>query len=348
MRRFTHLVTASDHQRRLEFTVRARQVERHFGGDSVTDYGVVELDRNPIASAPTVEFSAQSRDDTHQVGLGLSYTERWTHVGDFSVGLLRSNYSRAISTVTASSTPERTAPLLPNLSFAIQAYQGVTLYGSYVRGLEDSVIAPPVAINRGEPPPATQSRQVDGGVHWVRGDSLDLVLGGFDVRKPYFNIDPHTVYRQLGKIENRGIEVSATLKPTSGLKIVAGLVHNESRVDIIETGSGPTRRTPVGPVPSTIDLNADYAPPNWNGWGASMQWTRLSPRVETDNNHFLLPPLSTLNIGLRVARKCLAHPCSIRLDVANITDASGLTISPQYVLLPQLRRNYTLTAAIDL
>jgi len=78
-----------------------------------------------------------------------------------------------------------------------------------------------------------------------------------------------------------------------------------------------------------------------------VQWTWLSSRVETDDGLYKLPPLSTLNAGVRYARRCLAHPCSLRFDVANLADASGLTISPQYMLLSQLRRNYMLTAAID-
>jgi hypothetical protein len=105
---------------------------------------------------------------------------------------------------------------------------------------------------------------------------------------------------------------------------------------------------PVGPVPSTVNVNADYAPSAWRGWGASLQWTRLSSRVETDSDLYELPPLSTLNAGIRFARKCLSHPCSLRLDAANLTNASGLTISPQYMLLSQLHRNYMLTAAIDI
>jgi hypothetical protein len=44
----------------------------------------------------------------------------------------------------------------------------------------------------------------------------DIVFGGFDVHKPYFNLDSNDTYRQLGRIENRGIEASATLRPADG------------------------------------------------------------------------------------------------------------------------------------
>jgi iron complex outermembrane receptor protein len=346
--RVAHLVTEGVHQHELEFTARARQLERHFGGDSVADFGSVSIDRDAPASEPPLGFSPTSRDDTHQTGVGISYTERWQNVGALSLGLLRTNYSRSISTTYGTSAPQRTSPVLPTLSFTVQAHPGVTFYASYVRGLEDSVSAPPNAVNRGEPPPATSSWQVDGGVRFVMSDHLDLVFGGFDVQKPYFNLNPNDNYRQLGRIENRGIEASATLRPTDGLKVVAGYVHNNPHVDLRAARPGSTTgEVPIGPVPSTVNVNADYAPTTWRGWGASVQWTWLSSRIEAEDDLYELPPLSTLNAGVRYARRCLAHPCSLRFDVANLTDASGTTISPQYMLLSQLRRNYMLTAAID-
>jgi iron complex outermembrane recepter protein len=346
--RVTHITTQGAHQHEVEFTARARQVERHFGGDSVNDYGSVSLDRGAPSGETSVAFSPTSRDDTHQRGVGIGYTERWQSVGALSLGLLKTTYDRSISSVTGISTPQRASPVLPTLRFTIQAHPGVTLYGSYVRGLEDSVSAPPSAVNRGEPPPATSSWQVDGGVRWLYGSYLDLVFGGFDVHKPYFNLDPNEDYRQLGRIQNRGLETSATLRPVEGLKAVAGFVHNNPQVDLQVAGLGATREVPVGPVPSTVNLNVDYAPAAWLGWGASVQWTRLSSRVETSDGLYKLPALSTFNAGVRFAHKCLGHPCSLRFDVANLTDASGVTLSSQYELLPQLPRNYMLTAAIDI
>jgi hypothetical protein len=61
-----------------------------------------------------------------------------------------------------------------------------------------------------------------------------------------------------------------------------------------------------------------------------------------------LTPHATLNVGLRYVFKLFNRPCSARLDVANVTNATGLTLSPAYVAVPQLRRNYTFTFAADL
>jgi outer membrane receptor protein involved in Fe transport len=111
---------------------------------------------------------------------------------------------------------------------------------------------------------------------------------------------------------------------------------------------GGTGTVPVGPVPRTINVNVDYAPDRWGHWATSLQWTSLSSRVVTNNDQVELPPLSMLNVGVRYRVRLFNRPCSARLDVANVTDETGLTISSLYLVFPVLRRNYTLTLATDI
>src|SRR5439155_710529 len=81
----------------------------------------------------------------------------------------------------------------------------------YRRGLEDPVNAPASAVNRGEPPPATPTWQVDAGLRVVPRNDLQLLLGVFKVHKAYFSLDAASRYVQLGDISSRGVEGSATL-----------------------------------------------------------------------------------------------------------------------------------------
>jgi outer membrane receptor protein involved in Fe transport len=101
-------------------------------------------------------------------------------------------------------------------------------------------------------------------------------------------------------------------------------------------------------VPGTINLNLDYAPHAWRGWGTSVQWTWLSARVETSDDRYRLPPFGALNVGIRYLLKLSTHQFSARLDVGNLTNATALTLSSLYLATPQLGRNYTLTLAADL
>jgi iron complex outermembrane receptor protein len=346
--RLTRLSVDGVHQRELTFDVRGRSVERDYGGDSILGLGSVSIYRTEHFPPPRLAFSALSVDQVRQVGVGASYNERWKGVGTLSLGVLETQYRRTLDIPGSPGSTERTSEVLPTASFTIDAGKHATAYASYTRGLEDSANAPTSAVNRGEGVPATPTWQVDGGLRVAPRNDLELLLGVFKVHKTYFNVDAAGRYRPLGDISSRGVEGSATLSALDGLKVVAGLVLLRPEVNQQTPALGGTGTVPVGPVPRTINVNVDYAPDRWGHWATSLQWTSLSSRVVTNNDQVELPPLSMLNVGVRYRVRLFNRPCSARLDVANVTDETGLTISSLYLVVPVLRRNYTLTLATDI
>ncbi|HWS61995.1 MAG TPA: TonB-dependent receptor [Steroidobacteraceae bacterium] len=345
--RLTRLSVNGAHQREMTFDVRGRTVERDYGGDSIRGLGSISIYRTEHFPPPLLAFSALGLDQVRQVGVGASYNERWQGVGTLSLGVLKTEYRRTLEIPGSSGSTKRTSQVLPTASFTVDIGKHATAYASYTRGLEDSPTAPASAINRGEPVPATPTWQVDGGLRIVPRSGLELLLGGFEVHKTYFNVDAAGRYGQLGDISSRGVEGSATLSTLDGLKVVAGVVLLRPEVKQLTPAVG-TGTVPVGPVPRTINVNVDYAPARWGGWAAALQWTSMSSRVVTNNDQVELPPLSMLNVGVRYRIRLFNRPCSARLDVANVTDETGLTISSLYLVVPVLRRNYTLTLATDI
>jgi iron complex outermembrane receptor protein len=336
------------HRRELTLAVRARHVDREYGGDSVADLGTASIYQSVSIPEPPISFSARSRDVVQQSGLGINYNESWKNAGSVSLGLLRTDYRRVITSPGLQGNTQHTTMLLPTISFTVDAARMATLYGSYTRGLEDSVMAPSSAVNRGELPPATPTWQADGGVRVLLHPGLQVLLGGFRVHKRYFSLDTADLYSQLGEISTTGIESSVTLTASTGLTVVAGAVWLRPQVKRQVPELGGAGSVPVGPVPRTINVNIDYAPATLGGWAASLQWTSLSSRVVTSDDSYSLAPLTTLNLGVRYRFNLHARKCSVRLDAGNVTNEPGVTISPLYVVVPQLQRNYTLTLAIDL
>lgn len=346
--RLTRLTVHGAHEHEVTFDVRGRSVEREYGGDSILSLGSVSIYRGERVPAPELAFAALSLDEVRQTGIGASYNERWKGVGTLSLGVLETDYRRTIGIPGSPGNAERTSQLLPTASFTVDAGKHATAYASYTRGLEDSVNAPTSAVNRGEPVPATPTWQFDGGLRVVPRSDLQLLLGIFKVHKAYFSLDAAGRYGQLGDISSRGVEGSATLSTAEGLKVVAGLVLLRPEVDRQIPVSGGEGTIPVGPVPRTININLDYAPARWGRWAAALQWTSLSSRVVTNDDQVELPPMSSLNVSLRYRLRLFNRPCSARLDVANVTNETGLTISSLYAVFPVLRRNYTLTLATDI
>jgi iron complex outermembrane receptor protein len=345
--RLSRTFTNGDHRQQLQLAVRGRSVDRDFGGDAIIDFGNIPLNSQTSLAQPPWTFTAQSRDTTRQLDLGLTFEERWQGVGSAAVGVLRDHYRRQVTVPTAPVVTDDTTPWLLNLRLEADGSHHLTIYGSFVQGLEDSALAPVSAANRNEPPPATRTWQVDSGIRWVPTETAQLILGAFEIHKPYFNLDAGNVYTQIGWVQYRGLETSLSFSH-AGLTMLAGGVLLKPQVERVIAEPGATGNIPLGPVPLTLTTNLDYAPPRWGPWAASLQWDRLSSRVATTDNSIYLLPLATLGAGVRYHLTLLAHPWTARLDGYNLTNASGLHVSSLYLLLPEQSRRFMLTLAIDL
>ncbi|MFI4886336.1 MAG: TonB-dependent receptor domain-containing protein [Steroidobacterales bacterium] len=346
--RLTRIVTRGNHQREVELAVRGRNVRRSFGGDALAALGTASLYQGVTLPEPALAFAAPSVDIVRQTGLGINDIERWKDHASLSIGLLATHYAREVDSPGMPAARQRTTKVLPTASLALRPLQILTLYGSYTRGLEDSQIAPSYAVNRGEPPAAMPTWQADGGARLVLGPDLKLLLGAFKIHKTYFAVDTANLYTALGDISARGLESSATWTRPGGLTLIAGAVWLRPEVSRRVSEAGASGDVPIGPVPGTINVNVDYAPAAWRGWGTSLKWKWLSSRVATSDDRYRLRPLNTLNMGIRYTGSLLSRQWSVRLDVGNATNTRGLTLGTDYSVVPQLARNYTLTVAADL
>jgi iron complex outermembrane receptor protein len=344
--RLSRIFSSGAHREELSLAVRGRTVEREFGGDSLTDFGTIDLTSQPLIAAPNMVFGSVSRDRTRQIDLGLTFEERWQGMGSFAVGVLYDHYHRSVLVPGEEIDSDRTSPRLVNLRMTIDAGRPLIFYGSFVQGLEDSALAPISADNRNEPPPATRTRQVDGGLRWAPSERFSLIFGAFDIHKPYFNVDADNIYAQLGRLRYRGLETSLSYSD-GGLTVLLGGVFLQPRVTRLIPEPGATGEVPLGPVPLTATVNLDYAPARWGPLAASLQWNRLSSRVATTNDGSYLPPLATLAAGVRFRWTLRSRPWTLRLDGYNLTDARGLHVSNLDVVLPDQSRRFMLTLATD-
>ncbi len=344
--RLSRIFSHGAHRQELQLAVRGRTVNREFGGDSLTDFGTIDLTSQALIAQPNVVFGPVSRDRTRQLDFGLTFEERWQGVGSFAVGVLNDRYRRSVLVPGEGLDMDRTNPRLVSLRLTIDPGRPFILYGSFVQGLEDSALAPVSANNRNEPPPATRTRQVDGGFRWKPSEKLALIFGAFDIHKPYFNVDAENIYTQLGRLQYRGLETSMSYN-NAGLTMLLGGVFLQPHVTRLIPEPGATGDVPLGPVPLTVTANVDYAPPRWGPWAASLQWNRLSSRVATTDNGIYLPALSTLAAGARYRWTLRSRPWTVRLDGFNLTDSRGLHVSNLEVVMPEQRRRFMLTLATD-
>ena len=345
--RLTGVASVGSRRQQLQLAIRGRTVARSYGGDDNIDFGnIALLDLRQFAQPP-IAFTARSEDRTRQLDVGVTYEEHWQGLGSAAIGLLKDSYRRAADVPSFGSETFRTTPWLLNLRVALESGSRLKYYGSYTQGLEDSALAPITAINRGEPPPAARTWQVDGGLRYSPGEKLRVIFGVFDIHKPYLNLDANSVYRTLGRLHNEGLESSLSYS-NAGLTVLAGAVLLRPHVDLTIPQPGIIGSEPLGPVPLTLTASFDYAPVRWGPWAASLQWDRLSSRYATSDDRQQLPSYATLNAGIRYQWKLREYSWTLRFDGFNLFNAQALHVSALDSFLPEQGRRISLTLAIDL
>jgi iron complex outermembrane receptor protein len=294
-----------------------------------------------------LQFTATSLDRVREVDVGTSYEERWQGLGSIAFGIIQENYRRTITEPGIEPATDRLRPWRINSRFTIVATRDLLFYGSYTQGLEDSAIAPVDAVNRGEPPAASRTWQVDGGLKYTPLQDLRLILGGFRIDKPYINLDTADVYRPLGRIQSSGIETSLSYE-TGGFTLLAGGVMLKPRIDPSVPQSEVIGTEPLGPVPLTLTVNLDAAPPAWGPWAAGLAWNRLSSRPETLNDQTWLPALMTLDGNIRDRWTWGEGSATLSLGVSNLLNAHGLRVTaPYFIVWPEPDRAFALTLTTD-
>ena len=307
-------------------TVRARSVESRYGGSDVFDFGQTRIDAPGPATEPTPRFGSVTRDSVRQWSWGLSYSVNWQDLGDVSVGVLQTDYRKAVSTPGSPSAASRDAPLLWNASLAMNLGPSLVAYASHTLGLEESGQASDVAVNRGALTPAIRTEQTDAGLRWKPLKSLSLVAGVFDVKKPYDAVDGAGVFRRLGALTNRGIELSLTGQPLPGWTVVAGAVFLDALVSGDAVQTGLIGRRPVGSTPIKVQVNLECAPPAAPAWSFDLGVNGRGEVVASTDSHTRLPSRATLDLGARYRFKISGRASVIRLQVINLADVGGYVV----------------------
>jgi len=327
-------------------SARARAKDRNFGGQVSLALGPSTINAPDIRARPAFSLGANDHDRVRQTTLGIGYGLNWPGHGALSVSVSRADYRKNVDFAAPASPDLRVngTPVLYNFSGSLILTRRVTLFGGYVKGLEESLIAPDIATNRNEAPPAIITEQAEAGIRVVVMPKLTLVAGVFTVKKPYFGLDPALRFGQLGTVDNRGIELSLAGTLLPGLTVVAGTVLLDPRISGEAVTSGRIGPHPVGSVNRRSVLNLDWKPAGQTRWSVDCAIESLSSRIGNISNRLLAPPRTTLALGTRYRLKVNGTAALVRVQMTNVfneygwlvSSSGGFTYSPGRALIAQL------------
>jgi iron complex outermembrane receptor protein len=340
----------------VHLSVRGRAADRTYGGSVLQPLGPGNLyeDASDLPE-PVINFGPKSQDEVRQTTFGVAYSGALAGRGEVRLGAQKADYQK---TTLAPGRPEvvsTDAPWLYDAALALKITARLSAYAGYTTGLEESPVAPENAVNRNEAPPALRTRQRDAGVRYRLSPDLTVVAGVFEVTKPYFNLDPARLYRELGEVRHRGVELSLAGSPLRGLRVVAGavLLDGEVNGELVELGRiGPR---PVGLTERQVRVNADYQLP-WNS-AVSVDLALLStgdraasatPQPALGGEQFTLSGRTTLDLGARWRFTVGGARAVARLQLQNLTDNRDWDVAPSGAFLITNPRRMFLSMTVDI
>lgn len=318
--RASRLFAEDERRHILHLTARAREQRRRYGGGQSVAFGRTDIEEELDAPRPDYVFGPQTHDRVRQGTLGIGYQGLWPDVGELSLGLQRSWYRKSGETPGGPIPTSQDSPWLMNGTLSVHASRSLAFYAGFARGLEESPIAPPNAVNRDEAPPAIITEQMDAGFRLAFAGNLRLVAGLFDVRKPYFGLDNQQVYRNLGELRNRGVEMSLSGRPLPELSVVLGLLLLDSRISGDAVDQGLVGRRPVDSFGRYGSAAVEYTPGWLEGFSFDIRYENYSSRVANRGNSLVIPGRHVLSLGGRYRFNLGRAPATLRVQAASITN----------------------------
>ena len=332
----------------MTISARGREQRRRFGGSDVVSLGTDQIGVPDFVAKPTFSFGPQTRDVVQQKTGGVSYQGQWRSIGELSFGVQKTDYEKLTVTPTGPLPTSTGTPWLFNATAAIYATSNLAVYAGYTRGLEESSAAPGIATNRNEAPPAIRTEQIDAGIRWAIDPDLKLVVGAFQVEKPYYNLNAVNLFTRLGEVRHRGLELSLAGELVKGLNVVAGTILLDAKVSGTEVDAGLIRNRPVGVISRFSILSLDYSIAAVKGLSIDAYAESTGDRYASATTALVVPPRAVLALGARYRFKTGNTPMTVRAQVGNVFNNYGWGVGGSGAFFYNLPRRFSLNIAADI
>jgi iron complex outermembrane recepter protein len=311
-----HMLTAS---------LRGRSLVSRYGDSISTDIGLANLNDFVQARRPTYTFGPLTSDKTEQLTGGVAYNLAWKGIGELTISLQRTRYVKRVLVPDAALARGSTEAWLPSFSATLPLSNRFALYGSYVRGVEDSGTAPGFTANANTVLPANRTRQFDLGLKVVLPRQTTIIFGYYDIEKPYIDINTSNFFGILGAERHQGIELSITSNPVQGLTIVGGGIFSRPRVAASSEIAEPVGPRPVGEPDVSAQINLNYQLPFASMITLDAYINYDSSVAAKVSNSIIIPESIRFGGGVRYNFTFNAKPFTLRISASNLGNVYRLT-----------------------
>ncbi len=212
--------------------------------------------------------------------------------------------------------------LTPAFAFVVKPLQYISVYGSYIEGLQPGPSAPATAVNANQVFPPFQSKQYEVGVKADLG-RFGATLDFFQIKQPNGITDPDSlIYDVKGQQRNRGLELNTFGKVSNHVRILGGATF----MDGIQTNTGNSTtqgRNAVGVPRVLLNIGAEWDTPFIAGLTLSGRAIYTSHQYVDASNLQPIPDWERFDPGARYSFKTSKDKLiTFRADVLNVANKS--------------------------
>ena len=330
---------------RIQLIGRGRLQDRRYGGAQRIELPPAPFGQPLYIARPAFQFTQQTTDEVRQWSAGLAYQAEYEGAGQLSAGIQKVDYRKSVTTATGPRPVSRDDPWLFNIAATLNVAPRLSVFGSFTRGLEESDVAPEIALNRDEAPSALNTKQLDGGVKASAGP-INIIAGAFDIQRPYYGVDGENIFRRLGSVRHRGVEASLTGSPLPGLTLVAGGTFLHARLSGEEVASGAIGNRPVDVPARKLIASLDWRPPS-TATSFDVAVEHVGPNTGDARNDVRVRPYTTIDAGVRHRFRLADAPAVFRVQATNLFDSYGWEVAGNNAFIYTQSRQVSARLAVD-
>lgn len=207
----------------------------------------------------------------------------------------------------------------PSFALIYKPVTRVSLYGSYLEGLEESDTAGPAHANFGEMLPPALSKLKEIGVKAEVAQGVLLQAAYFDIERASTAVDSANRLTLNGLARYRGLELAASGEVTKQLSLIASaLFMNAEQLNAIN--SATFGKVPDNTSERTASLFAEYRLPNVPGLALSSGLYYVGKRPVNNENRAFVDGYTTLSLGARHTTKLGGKRTTFQGVLDNVTN----------------------------
>ena len=227
-------------------------------------------------------------------------------------------------------TGVKTFSAKPNsLSFGavLKPVESVSIYGTYIEGLESTPAAPTTAVNANEQLPPSQSTQYEAGVKWEPWRGFLFQAAYFNIKRDSEVINGANRWVKDGRSTYKGVELSATGNVTPDWSVYASALFLDAKY----TSGSPTILTPTI-SPTIVGNRIENAPKRAFSLATEYRFTDMLPgfslnaavyhtgnRAINSRNQAFIPGHTLFDVGAGYSTDIAGVDTTFRISAENVT-----------------------------